>query len=99
MRNITKQEIEKALANDAWDLGNKVQKGNCRVCHRRNPTKLVSKLFVSVSHTECDVTSNKPSDLRLMGKVAQQEYECFAVFAEMFGRLPEFNDKYKSPKK
>ncbi|MCU0784161.1 MAG: hypothetical protein MUF81_08990 [Verrucomicrobia bacterium] len=65
----------------------------------RNYNTLVSKLFVSVSHTECDVTSKKPSALRLMGKVAQQEYECFAIFAEMFGELPEFNDKKKSPKK
>jgi hypothetical protein len=24
MRKITKQEIEKGLANDAWDLGNQV---------------------------------------------------------------------------
>ena|SRR6266550_4508440 len=61
---------------------------------------LVSKLFVSISHTECDVKSNRPSDLRLMGSVAHQEYECFAIFAEKFeGRLPEFNDKKKSPKK
>jgi hypothetical protein len=65
----------------------------------RDYNALVSKLFVSVSHTECDVTSNKPSDLRLMGNVAQQEFECFASFAEMFGRLPEFNDKKNSPKK
>jgi len=64
----------------------------------RDYNALVSKLFVSVSHTECEVTSNKPSDLRLMGNVAQQEYECFAVFVEMFGRLPEFNDKKNSPK-
>ena len=61
--------------------------------------KLVPMLFVSASHTECIVTSNKPSDLRAMGIVAQQEYECLALFAEKFGRLPEFNDKKKSPKK
>jgi hypothetical protein len=57
-------------------------------------------IFVSVSHTEFDVSSNKPSDLRLMGTVLQKEYECFALFAENnFGQLPEFNDKKKSPKK
>ena len=71
-----------------------------RVMHKhRDYNLLVSKLFVSVSYTECDVISNKPSDLRLMGQVAQQEYECFAIFVEKFGRLPEFNDKKKSPKK
>jgi hypothetical protein len=66
----------------------------------RDYSALVSTMFVSVSHTECDVTSNKPSDLRLMGKVVQQEYECLAIFVEMFKKgLPEFNDKKKSPKK
>ena len=34
-----------------------------------------------------------------MGDVAKHEYECFAVFAETFDRLPEFNDKKKSPRK
>jgi hypothetical protein len=62
---------------------------------------LVSKLFVSINYTECDVKPNlpRPSDLRLMGFVLQQEHECFAVFAEKFERWPEFNDKKKSRKK
>jgi hypothetical protein len=34
-----------------------------------------------------------------MGEVAKYEYECFALFAEKFGHLPEFNDKKRSPKK
>ena len=34
-----------------------------------------------------------------MGRIAKHEYDCFAAFVEMFGRLPEFNDKKKSPKK
>src|ERR1035437_907557 len=67
----------------------------------RDYDALVSKLFVSVNYTECDVKPNlpKPSDLRLIGSVLQQEYECFAVFAEKFGRWPEFNDKKESRKK
>jgi hypothetical protein len=61
---------------------------------------LDSKMYVSICHTECDVLSNKSSDLLLMGKVARQEYECFAIFVEKFGNgLPEFNDKKRSPKK
>jgi hypothetical protein len=62
-------------------------------------TKLSRQLYVSVCPQECDVTSNSPSDLRLMGKVANHEYECFAVFVEAFGYMPEFNDKKRSPKK
>ncbi|MBI5746671.1 MAG: hypothetical protein HZA13_06700 [Nitrospirae bacterium] len=61
--------------------------------------KLTRRLYVSVCPQECDVTSNLPSDLRVMGKVANHEYECFAVFVEAFGHLPEFNDKQRSPKK
>ncbi|OQA00196.1 MAG: hypothetical protein BWY71_00797 [Planctomycetes bacterium ADurb.Bin412] len=34
-----------------------------------------------------------------MGTVAQKEYESLAVFVEVFNRLPEFNDKRRSPKK
>lgn len=61
--------------------------------------KLTKQLYVSVCPQECDVTSNSPSDLRLMGKVANHEYECFAAFVDAFGYLPEFNDKLRSPKK
>lgn len=60
---------------------------------------LAPRLYVSVHPRECEVESNQPADLRIMGDVAKYEYECFAIFAEMFNRLPEFNDKKKSPKK
>jgi len=62
-------------------------------------SKLVPTLYVSVYPHECNVQSNNPMDLRIMGDVAKLEYECFAVFVEHFGRLPEFNDKKRSPKK
>jgi hypothetical protein len=61
--------------------------------------KLVPTLYVSVCPHECNVQSNDPMDLRIMGDVAKFEYECFAVFVEHFGKLPEFNDKKRSPKK
>jgi len=59
---------------------------------------LVSNLYVSIHPFECDVTTNKPDDLRVMGEVAQFEYECFAKYAEKYGQLPEFNDKKLSKK-
>jgi hypothetical protein len=59
---------------------------------------LVSRLYVSVCPYECNVESNQPVDLRIMGDITKHEYECFAVFAETFNRLPEFNDKKKSLK-
>lgn len=65
----------------------------------RNYTKLVQKLYVSVCPFDCNVKSNLPADLRVMGEVSKYEYECFAVFVEKFKRLPEFNDKKRSPKK
>lgn len=64
-----------------------------------NYSKLVSTLYVSICPFECNVQSNDPIDLRIMGEVAKFEYECFALFVEHFGALPEFNDKKRSPKK
>jgi hypothetical protein len=64
-----------------------------------NYAKLNSQLYVSVCPWECDVTSNDPASLRIMGEVAKHEYECLALFVEGFGKLPVFNDKKKSPKK
>lgn len=60
---------------------------------------LVPTLYVSVRSYKCDVLSNAPADFRIMGEVEKFEYECFATFTEHFGRLPEFNDKKRSPKK
>lgn len=65
----------------------------------RDSALLSSHLYVSVRPWECDVTSNKPADLRIMGEVEKYEYECLALFVEDFDRLPEFNDKKRSPKK
>ena len=62
-------------------------------------SKLTNLLYVCVCPYECNVSSITPSDLRIMGEVAKQEYECFALFVEAFGKLPEFNDKQRSPKK
>jgi len=64
-----------------------------------NYRKLMDKLYVSVCLFECDVQSEEPSALRIMGGTAKYEYECFALFVEKFGHLPEFNDKKRSPKK
>jgi hypothetical protein len=60
---------------------------------------LLKQLYVSVSPTKCTATSKQPADLRLMGTVAAQEYECFALYVEAFGDLPEFNNMKLSPKK
>lgn len=59
---------------------------------------LVSKLYVSICSFKCDVKSNKPRDLKVMGEVAKFEFDCFAEYVDYFGELPEFNNKKKSPK-
>ena len=61
--------------------------------------KLIPSLYISVCPRKCNVLSNNPIDLRIMGEIAQQEYDCLAQFVEMFSCLPEFNDKKRSPKK
>ena len=63
-----------------------------------NYSELVKKLFVSVCSFKCNVKSNYPKDLRIMGEVAKFEYDCFAIYSEKFNSLPEFNDKKKSKK-
>ena len=64
----------------------------------RNYAKLVRGLSVSVAPFECDVTSNRPADLEIMGDVAKFEYTCLAQYLEHFQKLPDFNNKKKSPK-
>ncbi len=59
---------------------------------------LVPKLYVSVAAFECSPEKATSKDLLIMGDVEKFEYECFAHFQDIFGRLPEFNDKKHSPK-
>ncbi len=65
----------------------------------RDYEKLIKKLYVAVAPFSCDVKSNKPADLKIMGKVTQFEYDCLAQYVEIHNKLPEFNDKKRSPKK
>jgi len=64
-----------------------------------NYEHLASQLYVSIKYYKCNVESNKPIDLHIMGEVAKEKYECFALFVGKFNQLPEFNDKKRSPKK
>jgi hypothetical protein len=64
----------------------------------RNYAGLVRRLSVSVAPFKCDVTSNRPVDLIIMGDVAKFEYTCLAQYVEHFNKPPEFNDKKESPK-
>ena len=80
-------------------LGKKGHGGADRVLYKhRDYNKLVQNLYVAVAPFKCDVKTNKPEDLRIMGDVARFEYLCLAHFVEKFGELPEFNNKMKSPK-
>ncbi|MCC6948459.1 MAG: hypothetical protein IT539_11885 [Bradyrhizobiaceae bacterium] len=64
----------------------------------RDGNALAKKLYVAVCPFKCDVSTNKPADLRMMGDVVRAEYLAFAKYTTLFGQLPEFNDKEKSPK-
>ena len=63
-----------------------------------DPASLAKHLFVSVCAQERKLSWHDPSDLRSMGRVARQEYECMATYYDEFAQLPEFNDKERSPK-
>ena len=60
--------------------------------------ELCDILYVSVCPFNCDVTTNQPKDLEIMGEVAKYEYVCFAKYVKLFGQLPEFNDQAISRK-
>lgn len=66
--------------------------------NHQNYTTLIENLYVSVVPFKCDVKSNNPEDLEIMGKVAKFEYDCFAKYVELFCNLQEFNNKKISPK-
>src|SRR5204863_9848887 len=54
--------------------------GGCRVRRKHSDyAKLNSQLYVSVCPWDCDVTSNDPRNLRIMGEVVRHEYECLAL--------------------
>ncbi len=63
-----------------------------------NYDEVVNDIYVAMDAFDCDVTSNKPHDLIMMGDVARQEYVCFAEYVKRFKKLPRFNDKKKSKK-
>jgi hypothetical protein len=59
---------------------------------------LAKKLYVALRHFRCFPGNETSADLRVMGKVANAEYQCMARFVEEFGALPEFNRKKEAPK-
>jgi hypothetical protein len=84
---------------DRTVLGKEGHGGGERVRFKyRDYGELAEKLFVSVCPIECSIKSNKPEDLLKMGEVAYLEYYCFAKYAQLFGHLPQFNDRRNSPK-
>ena len=64
----------------------------------RSYRRLVGHLFVAVWSARRDLNANAAGDLRLMGRVAQLEYDCLAEYVGRFQSLPQFNDKLKAPK-
>ena len=84
---------------DRTIIGKTGHGGADRVLYRhQNYNELTPKLYVAVCPFECNVKSNEPKDLRVMGEVTKFEYDCFAKFVEEFGSLPEFNNKKLTPK-
>ncbi len=86
-------------AFDNTIMGKRGHGGADRVRYEyQNYSKLVKNLYVSVAPFKADVKSNQPKDLMKMGDVAKFEYQCFAHFVGIHGRLPKFNNKKEAPK-
>ncbi len=64
----------------------------------QNYEEVKDKIFVAVRTFKCNTKNPTPNDLRIMGEVAQCEYDCWAIFIERNGRFPKFNDKKNAPK-
>ncbi len=88
------KQFDKALA------GKPGHGGALRFLYDYDPSNdLRDHLYVSVWGFDCNVRSHAPKDLRIMGEICKAEYDCFARFVELFGRLPKYNDKTGSPKR
>jgi len=88
------QQFDNTIAGRRTEHG-----GADRVRYRhRRYRPLCERLYVAVASFECNVSSVEPFDLRMMGGVAQYEYQCLASFAERFKKIPEFNDRKNAPK-
>lgn len=74
--------------------------GAKRFRHKYRDGDVLAKkqLYVAVCPFKCNVSNSTPEDLRVMGDIVRAEYLAFARYATLFGRLPEFNDKKRSPK-
>lgn len=80
-------------------IGKKGHGGAERFMHNfKNKEELAPHLYVAVWSFPCDVKASTPTDLVVMGRVAKAEYECFAKYVELYGKLPKYNDKKNSPK-
>lgn len=80
-------------------LGERGHGGALRFEYKHKYEDIKDKLYVAVQYFECDIKSNSPENLNIKGDVLKHEFTCFAKYVEVFGNLPEFNDKKKSSKK
>ena len=64
-----------------------------------NYDRLKPDLYVAIASCGRKLSENSPKDLEFMGEVVKHELVCFAKYYRRFKRLPEFNDKKRSPKK
>jgi|LSQX01.2.fsa_nt_gb hypothetical protein len=66
----------------------------------KNPTAFFENAYVAVlSFPLPTKAKNTPADLRQKGNCLAAEQYAIADYLDIFGRLPEFNDQKKSPKK
>jgi len=80
-------------------LGERGHGGALRFEYKHKYEDIKDKLYVAVQPFECDIKSNVPKDLNIKGDVLKHEFTCFAKYVEIYGKLPEFNDKKKSSKR
>ena len=86
--------------NENWELYKATKDSNFCV-HKyqyENYEEIKDSIYVAICSFECDTKNPKPKDLRIMGEVAKCEYDCCAIYIELNGRYPKFNDMSNAPK-
>jgi hypothetical protein len=60
---------------------------------------ILPNMFVAIWSFDCtSPDEHKYEDQIIMGEVAKAEYDCFAEYLQIFGRIPDCNDKKNSKK-
>lgn len=78
-------------------LPNALHGGADRIAYKYNYEDIIDRLYVSVK-TFPSSGNDEVLNLRAKGNAVKLEFDMFADYLQLYGELPEFNDKKRSSK-